>query len=66
MQVTLNGERRTIPDGITVDTLLKQLGLVPEATVVERNETILERSAYRDTTLAEGDTLELVRFVGGG
>jgi thiamine biosynthesis protein ThiS len=49
-----------------VKQLVESLGLLPEATAVQRNEEIVARSAYADTILAEGDTVELVRFVGGG
>jgi thiamine biosynthesis protein ThiS len=33
---------------------------------VERNREVVPRSRYADTELAEGDRVELVRFVGGG
>jgi thiamine biosynthesis protein ThiS len=66
MTVTINGERREVADGITVAALLESLSLAPEATVVQRNDDILERARYGGTALAEGDVLELIRFVGGG
>ena len=66
MQVTVNGERRQVPSGQNVASLITSLGLLPEATAIQRNEEIVPRSAYADTILAEGDTVELVRFVGGG
>jgi thiamine biosynthesis protein ThiS len=46
--------------------VLESLGFNPEGTVVERNADILDRASYATTALAEGDTVELVRFVGGG
>lgn len=66
MQVTVNGESRQVPFGQDLASLIVLLGLLPEATAVQRNEEIVSRSAYADTILAEGDTIELVRFVGGG
>jgi len=66
MTVTVNGERRDVPDHVTVTGLIEALGLQVSATVVERNGEILERTRYTDVTLAQGDVLELVRFVGGG
>ncbi len=66
MKLTINGEHRDVTDGATVLALLEELGFRPEVTVVERNADILERAAFGDTTLADGDTLEIVRFVGGG
>jgi thiamine biosynthesis protein ThiS len=50
----------------TVLSLLEELGLHPEGTVVERNREIVDREGYRETRLADGDVLELVRLVGGG
>lgn len=66
MQITLNGEPRVVKDGITVSALLSELGFSPLATVVERNAAILDRASFGETVLAEGDEVELVRFVGGG
>lgn len=66
MRITLNGESRDIADGMTVQKLLDSLSFSAEATVVERNMDILDRSVYATTPLSDGDTIELVRFVGGG
>ena len=65
MKLTVNGELRDAA-AATVFALLEELGLNPAATVVERNHEIVDRSAYRETRLAAGDVLELVRLVGGG
>lgn len=66
MKVIVNGETRQLPDPCTVSTLLQALNL-PEARIaVERNREVVPRSRYPDTELAEGDRVELVRFVGGG
>ncbi|HRK34101.1 MAG TPA: sulfur carrier protein ThiS [Candidatus Hydrogenedentes bacterium] len=66
MVITLNGERREIGLDATVRQLLDEFGFKPEATAVQRNADILNRAAYADTVLAEGDVVEFVRFVGGG
>jgi len=66
MTLTINGEERQCDDGTSVLALLEALQLGPQATVVELNGDILDRAGYADTTLANGDTLELVRLVGGG
>ena len=65
MKLTINGEFREVA-AATVFSLLEELGLHPQGTVVERNREIVEPSAYRETPLSEGDVLELVRLVGGG
>ena len=66
MQITVNGQRREVADDLTITMLLADLGLGPKATVVQRNDDLVKRAQYDDTALAEGDVLELVRFVGGG
>lgn len=65
MKLTINGEEREVA-AATVFALLEVLGLKPETTVVELNGVIVARDGYRETRLAPGDDLELVRLVGGG
>ena len=65
--LTVNGDRRAVSRGTTLAALLASLDLDPRMIVVEHNREILrDRSAFRELTLAEGDSLELVHFVGGG
>ncbi len=66
MQVKVNGELTTLPDGLTVRQLLEQLAIVPERVVVELNLTILKRAEHERTPLKEHDEVEIVRFIGGG
>lgn len=64
--VTMNGDSRTVPADLSVEQLLEHLALQPRLVVVEQNGAILRREAYATAAVAEGDTLELVHFVGGG
>ena len=66
IRVHLNGEDRDVPAGLSVRGLLESLELEPRLVVVERNREILSRGRYDDVQVREGDTLELVHFVGGG
>ena len=66
MIITLNGEERGVATGTTVHKLMLDAGRKPAATVVERNGEIVDREAYTSVRLDEGDTVELVQFVGGG
>ncbi len=63
--ITLNGEARTTP-AATIADLVRELELAPEKVAVERNGEIVPRSTLEDAPLSEGDTLEIVHFVGGG
>ena len=65
LKITINGDLREVAARTVLD-LLTELGLEPKRTVVEKNAVIVDRAAYRDTALAEGDILELVGIVGGG
>jgi len=64
--VRVNGRDREVPSGLTVHGLLEHLELEPGLVVVERNRAILDRERYDEVEVREGDTLELVHFVGGG
>lgn len=66
MTLVVNGDEREVPHGLTIAGLLEALELVPGTVVVERNREIVPREAHAEVTLAEGDQLELVHFVGGG
>jgi sulfur carrier protein len=66
MQIRLNGREREVSRGLTVAGLLDELELHPGMVVVELNREILERGAYGDVPVQEGDAIELVHFVGGG
>ena len=66
MMVTVNGEQRTLAEGLTVAQLLHSLRIVPERVVVEINLTILKRDETAGTVLKDGDQVEIVHFVGGG
>lgn len=66
MQLTINGETRNVPGPATLSDLLTHLGLDPRAVVVEHNRTIVRKPQLPAVHVAEGDTLEIVHFVGGG
>ncbi|PCJ72114.1 MAG: thiamine biosynthesis protein ThiS [Rhodobiaceae bacterium] len=66
MRLTINGERHTFEGPLTVASLLVKLGLDPQKLAVEHNLEIVRRSTYDDVQVNDGDTLELVQFVGGG
>lgn len=66
LEIMVNGEPRQVPAPATLDDLLRQLGLDPRMVVVELNREIVRRPRLAGTALADGDTVELVHFVGGG
>jgi len=64
--ITLNGERFELDNPMSVAALLAQLDIDPRRVAVEHNLNIIKRQTYSDTLIDEGDTLEIVNFVGGG
>lgn len=66
IDVVINGETRTVPQGTTVAALIGELGLGDRRIAVERNREIVPRAEHATTVLDGGDCLELVTFVGGG
>jgi thiamine biosynthesis protein ThiS len=66
MTVTINGERRDIPDGLSVVALLGHLGMRTDRVAIERNRDILPRAQWQSTQVQPNDSFEIVHFVGGG
>ena len=66
MRITVNGESKDVPEGTTLEGLVRLLALAPERLAVEFNHEVLRRASWDSTTLSEGDRVEIVHFVGGG
>ncbi len=64
--LTVNGEPREVPAGLSVRSLVEHLGLLPERVAVERNRRVVRRAAWAGEIVAAGDAIEIVNFVGGG
>ena len=64
--IILNGRPRVFADHATIESVLATLQLAPQQVVVELNREIVARDRFSQTTLGDGDTLEVVQFVGGG
>ncbi len=66
LKIRVNGQERALPRAITVADLLEDLGIATPRVAVELNLQILPKPSYPQTTLCNGDSLEIVQFVGGG
>ncbi|HWN93098.1 MAG TPA: sulfur carrier protein ThiS [Verrucomicrobiae bacterium] len=66
MRVLVNGEPMELPEGLSVDDLLRQLKVKREYTAVALNREITPKTQYADTRLKDGDKVEIVRPMGGG
>ena len=65
MKLTINGELHDVAEQSMLQ-LLESLSIDPRKVAVERNMEILPKREYAVTTLADGDSIEIVHFVGGG
>ena len=66
IQIIVNGEAHTVPEGSGVPALLAHLGLPADRVAIERNLEILPRAQWAATKVQPGDRYEIVHLVGGG
>ena len=66
MQISVNGAAIQAPQPTTLSALLEQLKLGGQRLAVELNGEIIVRSQHAQTTLKDGDRLEIVQAIGGG
>ncbi len=65
IMVKINGEM-VQADGRNVLEMLADMGYSEKRVAVEINEQIVPKAKYSETSLKDGDSVEIVRFVGGG
>ncbi len=63
--VKINGEK-IHADGKNILEILADMDYSEKRVAVELNKQIVPKSKYSDTTLKDGDSVEIVKFVGGG
>ena len=66
MRIVVNGRDMDVTEGLSIDGLLRELGVKREYTAVAVNRDITPKSAYGATVLRPGDKVEIVRPMGGG
>ena len=66
LEIRVNGELRHWDRSLTVHDLLETLGVRPEGVVVERNLKIVHRERLAEEMVEDGDSIEIIRLVGGG
>lgn len=69
MNISVNGEQRSVDDSINVSEVLALIhgaGSNPRGVAVALNGEVVSRSRWEEATLSEGDRLEVLRAVGGG
>ncbi|MEU1627241.1 sulfur carrier protein ThiS [Streptomyces sp. NPDC020096] len=66
MTVSLNGETREVPEGLTLDRLVATLTTAHSGVAAAVNETVVPRSRWTSTALGDGDRVEVLTAVQGG
>lgn len=66
MDLTVNGEPVQVAEVTTVGALLDHFHVSHQAVAVITNGTIVARDAFEHYTIQAGDSVEIIRFVGGG
>jgi sulfur carrier protein len=66
MEIKVNGEIREMPEGSSMLDLIRSLGLEERVMASALNMEIVKKDAWNSALLSEGDTIELLDFVGGG
>ena len=66
MTATVNGERRELRAGTTLDQLLHELRVEPKGIAVAVNEEVVRGESFAGRELREGDVVEIIRAVAGG
>ena len=69
LRLTINGSEKSFAASQwpgSVGELLEQMKIDQATVVAEVDGEIIERRAFADTLLQDGQRIELIRFVGGG
>jgi len=66
MNITVNGEDKSISDNCSAEQLLADMGFAGKRVALEVNMEIVPRGNYSQTFIADGDNIEIVRAIGGG
>lgn len=66
MKITVNGKTKNVNPAMTLLALVKQFCKNPHLVIAELNGTIIKNDQWAAVKVQDGDTVELVNFVGGG
>jgi sulfur carrier protein len=64
--VTINGRARAFERELPLPELIERLAITFPRIAVAHNGTVLRQEEHATTVVRDGDTLEIVRMVGGG
>ena len=66
MNITINGKQHPLNAAQNLTDIVNAYCKTPKHVISELNGSIIPSDKWANTSLKDGDTLELVTFVGGG
>ena len=68
MELTINGEAKSVDESATLDYVLAEVGVTQEraGVAVAVNDSVIPKSQWADRRLSPGDRVEVIRAVQGG
>ncbi len=66
MQVTINGENKTLSDELNLFQLLEKLDLPTTRIAIELNKDVIRKKDWQSIKVSDQDKIEIIHFVGGG
>jgi thiamine biosynthesis protein ThiS len=66
MHITLNGKPHILEARTSITKLMTDLQIDSSKVAIEQNLVIIPANEYAETFICDGDTLEVVQFIGGG
>ncbi|MFW2487429.1 sulfur carrier protein ThiS [Clostridium chromiireducens] len=64
--IKVNGQELETVNEISLEEFLINKGYLVERVVVELNGDIIPKAQFNQTNIKDGDSLEVISFVGGG
>jgi sulfur carrier protein len=64
--IILNGKKDELDGSMLISEYLLQRNINPDHVVVEINRVIIDKKDFSGMRIVEGDSIEILRFVGGG
>lgn len=66
INVTINGDSHALDKALCLNDLLARFDIEQDKVAIEHNLAIVSKSTFDQIMIADGDTLEIVHFIGGG
>ncbi|MFM9444093.1 sulfur carrier protein ThiS [Streptomyces acidiscabies] len=66
MNISVNGEVRSVDAGTVLDSVVRALVPVPSGVAAALNEIVVPRAGWSTTVLSDGDRVEVLTAVQGG